>query len=122
MGKFNHVLTKQQIQHRAAKKRTTHGSVQQKPGTVIIATLPDKSVWVQSQNSVPTHLVCFGCHKAVRLNMVTEHLKQCQPHGASCGKCDQIIKPDGFLEHFMNCNGTKEPSNLASVDASAKSN
>lgn len=51
------------------------------------------------------YLTCSKCHTTMTESLVEEHLKECQPAGATCGKCHKIFKPVEFLDHFKSCNG-----------------
>ncbi len=57
-------------------------------------------------------VMCGKCKHAMTQNLVDAHLAECQPNGATCAKCNQLIKSD-FIAHLLSCTGKpKEPDNV----------
>jgi len=51
---------------------------------------------------------CGKCHQSMTEGRVNEHLKECQPGGATCGWCGKLFPPGVFLEHIKGCDGPKK--------------
>lgn len=50
-------------------------------------------------------LKCNKCGVVIPEHNVTNHLLICQPMGAKCGWCGEVINPRDFMSHFNSCNG-----------------
>lgn len=60
------------------------------------------------RNDIPQRepmLRCGKCHTILPYSRAANHLKECQPNGATCGKCGKSFKPDEFIPHFVSCIG-----------------
>ena len=61
--------------------------------------------------NVATPVLYFQCGKckiSTTETLATEHLKTCQPNGAICGTCREVVSTDKFVEHIKNCKGAKK--------------
>jgi hypothetical protein len=74
------------------------------PGTKVIKQEITEPVFIPMKGV----LQCLKCGKSVLDYKVVDHLMQCQPEGAKCGKCGEIIPPAEFLSHFNICKGPVE--------------
>jgi hypothetical protein len=50
-------------------------------------------------------LRCGVCRGSFTESQCEDHLKECQPGGAICGKCGNKYPPEDFLGHYKKCLG-----------------
>lgn len=48
---------------------------------------------------------CEKCKHSIPEYLIVEHLNKCQMGITTCGKCDQQVKAEEFLDHYWNCQG-----------------